>query len=306
MKKILIFGFGRMGVSHALQICGIYGSRNIDFQLYIVDPSILSRLMAKLILGNVKMQFLKMHDLGPLPKDYFDTAIDCTPPYDREQNIALLSRITKRFLVEKPVLAPLPGSGMSGYVMQHAPLMAHLRKLQRSIPERISCSVVTNLTFSSVKSWRGSQKAGGICREFLGHLLSVPLSCHQSLDKLKSMKVEQRDNFIRLNANIDGVEFDVRFLEGQPVRKTAYTWDFHFPNQSISYDGYSVKKTSENECEVLASMPVSGVSCEYYLRGFDFSNQAVALIDGDGEFLTMNQHALIDNLTNRCAEELRL
>ena len=42
-KKILLLGFGRMGVSHALQISGILRNRSIQYEITIIETSILAR-----------------------------------------------------------------------------------------------------------------------------------------------------------------------------------------------------------------------------------------------------------------------
>ena len=45
--KILIVGFGRMGVSHAFQILGSLGS---NVEITVIDPSLLAKIISKILL----------------------------------------------------------------------------------------------------------------------------------------------------------------------------------------------------------------------------------------------------------------
>ena len=298
-KRVLILGFGRMGVSHALQIAGILRSRSLGCELFVLDPSFFSRMAARFLVRKLKISFIDFSDLARFPDAFFDVAVDASPPFDRSRNIAILANKSKYYLIEKPVLSLLSNAGMSGYVLQHAPLVAQLREELTEPLARVSCHLDTNLRFSGVKSWRSSSQVGGVCREFLGHVLSVPLSCLPHLQNFDDLLVAVEGDRIIIKVDISSVRFEISLAEGQKVRKTAYSWQFEWPDNCVIYDGYQIKRVKEAESLVLGDMPSSGSNCDYYLRGFDFCRQAAALLDGHGEFISPQQHALIDELTMR-------
>lgn len=304
-KRVLILGFGRMGVSHALQISGILRSRSLGCELFVLDPSFFSRMAARFLIRNLKITFINFSDLARFPDTFFDAAVDASPPFDRDRNITILANKAKYYLIEKPVLCLLTNAGMSGYVLQHAPLVAQLREELTGALVRVSCHLDTNIRFSGVRSWRSSSEVGGVCREFLGHVLSVPLSCLSQLQSFDGLLVAVEGDRIFIQVDISNVRFEISLAEGQKVRKTAYLWQFESADNIVTYDGYQIKRDKEAESLVLSDMPSSGSSCDYYLRGFDFCRQAVALLDGHGEFISPEQHALIDELTRRVVEEVR-
>ena len=144
-KKILILGFGRMGISHALQISGILRNRGIQYEITILEPSFLARLVATTIFRG-KLSFIKLEELEYKADNFFDLAIDATPPISRKQNKDILERISSSYLIEKPLLTKIRNYGMSGYVLQHNPLVYELkRRLQKEKLKAIEVSLKLTL-----------------------------------------------------------------------------------------------------------------------------------------------------------------
>tara|TARA_B100000963_G_scaffold334365_1_gene327514 strand:+ start:1440 stop:2375 length:936 start_codon:yes stop_codon:yes gene_type:complete len=295
-KKILLLGFGRMGVSHALQISGILRNRSIQYEITIIETSILARLVATTIFqGKVKFQILKKLEF--FEDNYFDFAIDATPPINRVQNKTILERISKSYLIEKPLLTKISENGMSGYVLQHNPLIDKLKtRLKKEKLKEINISLKTNLSFKNENGWR-SGIYGGVVNEFLGHLLSVPLSCLEGLQNLKVENVISNPGKIEVFLHSSSYPLKLVLEYGSSsVRKSTYNWKFMTESENIiDYDGYqiNIKSIDFEESIGLADL---GISVEYYLRGFDFCYQGVALIDGKGDKMQPSQLELIDSV----------
>ena len=124
--RVLIIGLGRMGLSHAAQLSGSLGSNN---DIFGIDPSWLSRTVAKFILPTMHC-FQKLSQL----EGNFDICVIATPPSIRTGFILEALHRSKRALVEKPVLMKLQPNQMSGYVMQHCPV---IREVETIIDDRL-------------------------------------------------------------------------------------------------------------------------------------------------------------------------
>jgi hypothetical protein len=301
-RQILILGFGRMGVSHALQICGILGARNVAYHVTVVDPSRIARLAAFSIYGGL-LSFKKLDDLWHAPDGYYDYAIDATPPSQRFENVRLLEKISKRYLVEKPVVARLGPNGMSGYVLQHNPLINHLASVIATYDlEAIEISLNSNLRFDDGIGWRAGIN-GGVINEFLGHLLSVPLACCQGLTGLSVDRVFRREGAVEtlFKSPLCPLRLTLEYGDAS-VRKSTYKWRFVSRDSSVTdYDCYQILTKSQGSKKSLGLADL-GASVEFYLRGFDFCAQALALLEGTGDKMDHTQLALIDSLIQQVLE----
>jgi len=151
-KLILIIGFGRMGLSHAVQLNASL-SKNPEF--HIIDPSFLSRLLAKLMLPNCKTYRSLDSYLIYRSDTRVHYAVVCTPPFQRELEIDRVKELCNFMLIEKPVLELLPQNAMSGYVMQHCPILNSVSKEIKSLPHRIDVECHSNIDFESNENgWR--------------------------------------------------------------------------------------------------------------------------------------------------------
>lgn len=304
-KKILILGFGRMGVSHALQISGLLRSRGVEFQISILETSLVAKLVAKSIFSG-KVDFKSLKQLMALPADYYDFAVDATPPFMRVQNRHLLERISKRYLIEKPLRTQIGKNGQSGYVLQHNPLIDELKqKLQEVNLSSIDVSLRTNLAFKEEEGWRSGVN-GGVVNEFLGHLLSVPFACVGALNSLKVESVNYEPGLV--DVFLTSELYPIRLVLEYgclSVRKSSYNWTFNGKNaEVINYDCYQIESTILNVKES-HSIAKLGVAEEFYLRGFDFCSQAVSLIDGTGDKMLPKQLEMIDSIISEVIEMVK-
>ena len=282
-----------MGLSHALQISGILNARKEPFRFCIVESGFISRLVARALLSEFDVSIYKsLDDISGLEGE-FDVAVDATPPFQRSKNISVLSRVSSVYLIEKPVLAKVTGAGMSGYVLQHNPLVSNLRQELNGKVKNVSVYLNTNLKFESDSTWRGGQ-FGGVLNEFMGHVLSVIMAVDSTIECAKVVSVESAENKITILIQAGDRKLTLFFNYAiDEVRKTSYTWEFDsIDDVSYTYDNYSIVRGEQ----IISSLPLLGATCEYYLRGFDFCNQMTNLVDGKGDIFSNAQLNLIESL----------
>ena len=290
--KILIIGFGRMGVSHAFQILGSLGS---DTKITVVDPSFLARIISKLLLP----QRIYYKNINDVEEKLFDFGVLCTPPYNRSFEVPIISRITKFCLIEKPVLTELPGNAMSGYVMQYCPTVSYVSKLIRQQQLDISAitiNVQSNIDFSVGQSgWRSEDKAGGLLYEFFGHALTFGLSpmFYDSSFIFSNIVIKKsQKNVFEACFSVDGVSVRCHIYGDSNVRKTRYSCSYTIDGGSnIDFDPYSVT----NKAKVI-NIPEIVPDIKFFLRAYEFSIQCDRLIAGSRDKMCSKGIRNIENL----------
>ena len=300
--RILVVGFGRMGVSHALQMMGNLKAFSYNVEIHVCDNSFISRCFARFICPDVK--FITFGKLNSLPANHFDVAVDSTPPFSREVTVPLLERVAKRLLVEKPTVVTLSRESMSGYVLQHNPLVPHL--VAYCMDRRfVEARVLTNVGFNS-RGWR-TGSFGGVSSEYLGHALSIPLSVFPGQAKAEVTALDMFEQTIKASIQFSSITVNVHLEFGRTdVRKASYDWrfressNFSDESKSILFDLYQIKAAYRDEVTSLKSIASEGVSVPYYLRGFDFALQNCALINGSGDVFSPKDLELIE----RCVREI--
>lgn len=297
-KKVLIVGFGRMGLSHAALVSGILGPENVD--VHVCDPGFFSRLVARALLKKVAFVSLKALKNNRDLLHSFDYILLTAPPFLRSEFLDMLAGFGGRVFVEKPVFCRLAAGQMSGYVLQHAPLNPvlgdSLRKLQ---VRRVTARLLTNASFESItKGWR-SQSFGSVLHEFGGHVLSLVgavLPGHDVFQgKVDDIELDvachSRDE-VRFSFSEGGVRYSVELLANrQDVRKASYDIQVETTDGVVCYDLYSIKSDIPGFRET--SIPEQGVNVSFYLRGFEFTRQMVAFLEGQMDVLSSEQ---IDNM----------
>ena len=290
--KIIIAGFGRMGVSHAFQIFGALGS---EVKLTIVDPSFLARIISKVLLP-ARRYHKTLNDVG---ENDFDYGILCTPPYDRQTEVAQISAIAKLCLIEKPVLTVLPKNAMSGYVMQYCPTATYVSeiigKLSLEVTE-IDISVYSNVDFSLGQSgWRSEGKAGGLLYEFFGHALTFGLcpllsASEFTLSDISVVKSER--NQFDMTLKVGKTLIRCQIHGDSNVRKTRYLCVYKTSGaRSIEFDPYSVKIDGG-----VVNIPDIAGDIRFFLRAYEFSIQCDRLISGSRDQMGSNGIRNIEQL----------
>lgn len=300
-KRVLIVGFGRMGLSHASLVSGILGPDNADF--HVCDPSFFSRLVARALLKKVEFVGLKSLKDNPKILHSFDYILLTAPPFLRSEFLDMLSGFGGRIFIEKPVFCLLSARQMSGYVIQHAPLNPVLGEtLSKLQIESVTARLLTNASFESIKKGWRSQSFGSVLHEFGGHVLSLvgAVLPDRSIFQGKVGDVEleigchSRDE-VRFAFSEGGVRYSIELLANrQDVRKASYDIQVKTSEGVVCYDLYSIKSDIPGFKET--SIPEQGVSVSFYLRGFEFTRQMEAFLEGRMDVLSSEQIANMENV----------
>ena len=292
-NSVLIVGFGRMGLSHAVQLKAVLPASS---QFHVVDPSRLSRIIARAAIRGAKA-YPSLDKCRQANAQWgFDLAVICSPPFDRLSDVSTVGDMANYILIEKPVIAALPTNAMSGYVMQHCPILEHVAKHLDSLPNRIVVECQSNLDFTTKSGgWRSSIRSP-LANEFFGHsatfaLAPMVLAGHTlSAFQLRNIR-ESAQNFLEVECEVNGIEVLVRLAGGQPVRKTLYRTTYVHAHHSITFDPYT-STTSDIETSIVSVTDLQ-FSVGFFLRGFEFARQADRFVSKKGDILS---HCLITEI----------
>lgn len=306
--RVLLIGFGRMGLTHLSILSGLVGSRYLE--IVVVDNSLISRRLAKEVLPAARV-FRKLSDIPVAKSGQFDYCLITTPPINRKSLIEEASAICESLFIEKPLTVPLGRNQMSGYVLQHAPLNAEVFDcMSGKTTPRIFGRLTTNITFSAVeKGWRAG-KFGNVLFEFGGHLLTlIAATCGTEKFLLQSVEdgalsiTSQDTDLMVFRFSSAGIQVDIELTAGSSeVRKASYEIEYHTPDNVYIYDLYSLKRRrigNDREEEVLTSIASKSTSVPFYVRGFEFTAQMEAFLNRTFDRLSVPQINNIENLVER-------
>lgn len=291
MKKLLICGFGRMGVSHTFQILGLLGHRNV--RVYVYDTSLISRMIAKFLLP--KSVPLKRIPTG----NKFDFCIICTPPSAREDVITKVN--AEKILIEKPVMLKLRKGQSSGYVMQHTDIHRYLRSkyvLSPSDVKQMIVKIETQVDFSKVKNWRSSGD-NALYDEYFGHSVTFGLSVFsevKAVTKVETVICEK--NMFQIKIEADGMPVTILLKGAQAVRKARYSCEIETNDLHITTSPYVLHVTTARKNKDLEKLTLPDIagSIDFFLRSYEFERQSKKFLFGRGDILSGDVISQIESI----------
>ena len=285
--KLLVFGGGRMGLSHAAMATLLDDKASV----FLIEPSFVWRWLLKMIVG--RKIFVKK-SAAVIDIKSATHAIICTPPHIHQKNYDQLARngFKGNLLIEKPIMTRLSNQAVShqvtsGYVLTHSFWWRELLLKLESVPiKRIKVQLQTNQDFTQDgTNWRTSGEAKGLSllREFGSHCINLILNLDSDADL---EIIHSSDNEVRAKSkNVTPIELDL-LASSAAVRKSVYTVEVETEEMIYHTDFYGfsevVKHTSEKTVHSLAG---EGVHANAYLRGQDFSVQMETFLDPELEQL---------------------
>jgi len=295
VKKILVIGFGRMGITHTAHINGYYlGDCDID----VYDPGAVFQFLSYFKVRN-NLRFLR-----EIPKEgKYDAVYITSPPKAHFDNLIRSYGLSNAFFIEKPLMIPpeqlrtTDKSIMCGYVLRNNPCVQKLKELllgKRNLV--ITVKVESNLGYNLGDDWRFDLSRGGGCINELGsHALNLALIFRES-------PVSGNDLEVR---NINVAEFDVSIVGdvilnvsgdwNKKVRKTVYTIRAGNAEIDLFTDLQSLSGTFLGE-EFSWSPRQEELSVGYYMRGIDFALQSDNFLEGNILEKDLNDALITDNL----------
>ncbi|MDB4035280.1 Gfo/Idh/MocA family oxidoreductase [Pseudomonadales bacterium] len=304
--RILLVGFGRMGISHLSIMSGLLQPKLIE--IHIVDNSLASRMIAKELVTDAKV-YKSLEDVAKIFSDgYFDFCLITTPPIKRAELVSYASQLAKVVFIEKPLMISVGANHMSGYVLQHAPLNAKVFEyLAGQKISSINARLTTNISFDGIeKGWRSS-KFGTVLYEFGGHLLTLVgstcgmdsfLNTNFKLSDVSVSKLEKNHANLAFSSGGSSISLELR-AGSHEVRKACYEIEFITANGIFTYDLYSFNLKTINDYgddDVLFNIAAIDTTVDFYVRGFEFTLQMQALINGNLDVLTTAQIENIEKI----------
>lgn len=298
-KKIIIYGFGRMGLTHFAILNQLM--KNTDF--VFVDPDKKVNFFAK---RNLNARIVSS-DLNL--NESFDYALICTPPMF---HIPILKNCIDKnipnIFVEKPFggvnddLNSILDSNNAvsiGYVLRFNPIIKWVKEnLDIDKVEKVDGFYFSNTIEKKPKGWRNGRYSG-VTNEIGAHIIdlciylfgmSSPIILKKQMDSIISdvddiLVADLEDKNINYHFNFDWVNKDYR----KPIFKFVVTMK---DGTIIKFDQQKVEFFKNNNLLNRVFVVDLAEKVPYYLRGIEFTSQMQDFI-GSKNIISSLEDALI-------------
>lgn len=279
-KNILIYGFGRMGITHYAILNQLIPNGNFVF----IDPDIKMNYIAK---NNLNVEIFK--DDKNLT-NLFDYVLICTPPIFHVPilNECINKNITNIF-VEKPfgginddfsALDINKKQVSIGYVLRFNPIVQWIKNYI-SVAEivKVEGFYFSNTIEKKPNGWR-NQNYSGVTNEIGSHLIDLciylfGLDNPQLIDKSIVSVVSDVDDIVIANFKENSISYHFHFnWVNKEFRKPVFKFQITMiDGLVIKFDQQKVEFLKDNKLFVKKSISDISDNVPFYLRGVDFTNQ---------------------------------
>ena len=296
--NILIYGFGRMGLTHYSIINSL-----IKADFTFIEPN---KKLNYLLRTNIKANFLSKE--SKLDSN-FDLTLVTAPPFTHQNIVnSSINRGDKQIFVEKPFGGYLNYNSRSyesrvyiGYVLRYNPIISWVKEnIDPDEVSEISASYFSNTIENKPKGWRNT-KFSGVLNEMGSHVIDLSNYLFDlSKFEVKSSKV------VSHISDIDD-EVSAEILSGTRMIKFHFNWVnkkirkpiFQFNIKTINgdiiiFDQQKIEIIRKNSSKKYISVVDINKKVPYYLRGVDFTNQMLDLI-GDRKKMCSAKEAFLVN-----------
>jgi predicted dehydrogenase len=306
--KILIYGFGRMGLTHYSILKGL----NPEIKFTVVEPS---KILRKLLHQNINADFYP--DDSTLIEG-FDITLITTPPFIHLKLIEnCINRGDDKVFVEKPfggfTNINYDSSYDSkniyiGYVLRFNPCIQWVKS--NINPENItsiSGQYLSNTLVSKPSGWRNGSFSG-VLNEVGSHVIDLiqyisgetqfdvhdveKESIVSDIDDIVKAKLKTKNN-ISISLYFNWVKKD--------VRKPLFGLEIKMKNgDTYSIDQQQVKHLN-SDGSIINRISVTDLAetVPFYLRGIDFTKQMVDLLGNGNKMATLNDGLAVNKLMNK-------
>jgi len=304
-RKLIIFGGGRMGLSHA----AMAGLLDPHISILIIEPNALTRALLTIVVG----KGIRIRSKATASDVEAAThALIATPPKIHLHNVRLLREMcfTGRLLIEKPFAVTESdinsfSTVMSGYVLKHSSNWLTLKaELSAHNIEFAEVILETNQDFSSEGGgWRAMGNNDGqlLLHEFGSHCISLILDLF-SVDEFKLCHHEANSVTFESTTSIPA---RIRVMaNSSDVRKSVYCVRVRTESCEYYTNFYELKKLDLNgKCVDRRTLASEGVHTAAYLRGEDFARQMGVFLSEqivtDDRTTAIDTDRLLENLTDQ-------
>jgi len=306
--KVLIYGFGRMGLTHYSILKGL----NPEINFTVVEPS---KILKKLLKQNIKADF---YDNDSTFNESFDITLITTPPFI---HLKLIENCIKRG--DNKVFVEKPFGGFTninydssydskniyiGYVLRFNPCIQWVKSnIDQQNILSINGQYLSNTLVSKPVGWRNGEFSG-VLNEVGSHVIDLiqyisgenqfdvidveKESIISDVDDIVSAKLKSKKNiFISLYFN--WVKKD--------VRKPLFGLEIKMKNgETYSIDQQQIKYLN-SEGGLINRMSVTDIAetVPFYLRGIDFTKQMLDLLGKGDKMASLNDGLAVNKLMSK-------
>tara|TARA_B110000305_G_C19409632_1_gene624681 strand:+ start:227 stop:1147 length:921 start_codon:yes stop_codon:yes gene_type:complete len=304
--EILIYGFGRMGITHYSILNGILPNANFTF----VEPNkLLNFISKKNINGNFLTSDKKL-------KKSFDLTLITTPPFiHNELAKRCLKRGDKAIFIEKPFgghsnfsLDFEANNIFIGYVLRFNPIVDWVKK-NVNPNDVLECSAkyLSNTLEKKPKSWRNGPYSG-VLNEIGSHVLDMI----NYLFDIEDFKIETSaiksiisdvDDEVKISLFSKKRTFDFYFnWVDKSLRKPVFQISIKLKNNDlITFDQQKVVIKNNLKEETISVIDLNQ-DIPFYLRGVDFTRQMQDLTNKREFMCNLDEAITINKLMKEVIE----
>lgn len=282
MNKVIVVGWGRMGVTHASIINGLYPN---SLEFILIEPnSKVSRITRK------TLGYKVVSDLNETIVQ--DAIVLITTPPSVHSSLCdnVLSRGARSVFVEKPFglfdkrVDDDPRISV-GYVLRFSEVA---QKLKSIISEegcvKISLDYSSQTLTKPPKGWRNTEY-GGVLNEMGSHLIDLMLYLgggqeFKVLNSYIQSVISEVDDIVSVKGLLGEIEVELSLNWVNPdYRKPVWSGFIETSKQTIQFDQQSIDGGFE------------AASVDYYVRGREFSLQMKHFIENDKSIICSSEEA---------------
>jgi predicted dehydrogenase len=306
--KVLIYGFGRMGLTHFSILNGL----NPDLNFSVIEPNKILRTILK---KNLNAKFYA--DDSNL-KEAFDITLITTPP---SIHLQLLERSAKRgdkkIFIEKPFGGytninhnnfPESSTVNIGYVLRFNPCIQWIKtNINPKEIKSIHGEYISNTIEKKPEGWRNSPFSG-VLNEMGSHVIDLVqyIIGNDQMKVLSSKKesiISDVDDIVEATIKTENdISISLYFnWVKKEVRKPVFGLKIEMKDGlKYSIDQQQVNKYNLNG-DFIEKVSVTDLvkSVPYYLRGVDFTNQMLDLIGERKIMSTVNEALEVNRLIEK-------
>jgi predicted dehydrogenase len=301
--KILIYGFGRMGLTHFSILNGL----NPDLDFSVIEPN---KILRKILQKNINAKFYA--DDSSL-KQAFDITLITTPPSIHLQLLEKsINRGDKKIFVEKPFggytntnLNNIPESNSIhiGYVLRFNPCIQWVKTNINPLDiKSIHGQYLSNTIEKKPTGWRNGSFSG-VLNEMGSHVIDLIqyIVGNDQMEVLSSKKesiVSDIDDIVEATLKTkNDISISMYFnWVKKDIRKPVFGIEIQMKDGSkYSIDQQQINKYSSTG-DFIEKVAVTDLAkpVPFYLRGVDFTDQMLDLL-GDNKIMASINDALAVN-----------
>lgn len=308
ITKILIYGFGRMGLTHFSILNKLFDSK----EFHVVESD---RKMRLLLGKNLNVHFHK-DDQGL--KEPFDLVVITTPPFVHVKLLEnCLKRGDRKIFIEKPFGGHLNNEFIFnknksevyvGYVLRFNPCIDWIKSnIDYSNIISISGEFLSNTISKRPNGWRNGPYSG-VLNEMGSHLIDLLTylinDSNITVEKsdYKSIYSDVEDILSAEMTSSKGIKISL-YLDwvNKSVRKPVFSITITLSDGRYFIIDQQIIKAYDKSGSIIETISVTSLAetVPYYLRGIDFTKQMQCLIGSNSKLATASQALEVNKIMKK-------